>query len=67
MILTIPTKDLLITIFFFSVLIFYIIYDWKNVYFSFFANPKGKIYNILYKKIQQEKNRKNYNPNIVLI
>ncbi|MHC1705192.1 MAG: hypothetical protein AB9846_14895 [Tenuifilaceae bacterium] len=66
MILTIPFKDLLPAIIFFLCLFIYVIYDWKNVYFKLFANPKGKIYNSLHKYIQEAKNRKDYNPNIIL-
>lgn len=66
MILTIPFKDLLPAIVFISVLIFYIIYDWKNVYFKVFAKPKGKIYYSLHKAIREAMNNKDYNPNIIL-
>lgn len=66
MILTIPFKDLLPAIVFFSVLTFYVIYDRKNVYFKFFAKPKVKIYYIIFQAIQTSKNQTEYNPNIVL-
>lgn len=66
MFLIIPFKDLLPAIIFFLATSVYLIFDWKNVYFKIFANPKGKIYNLLYKEIQGAKRRKDYNHNIIL-